>query len=67
MVSETAYDVLDLICLKYYGKGEQFTEVVLKSNPGLSGIGPVLPSNLIIELPDLPNLETQTTGIRLWS
>lgn len=45
-------DVLDLICLKYYGTVEAVTQV-LSANPNLSEHGAVLPSGIQINLPEL--------------
>ena len=59
-------DVLDLVCLTYYGEGASRVEAVLAANPGLGAMGTVLPSGAIIDLPDLPDTQT-VAQIRLWS
>lgn len=45
-------DVLDAICWRHYGRENAVVDV-MKANPGLSEIGPVLPSGIQITLPDL--------------
>lgn len=45
-------DMIDAICWRHYGRESAVTEV-LKANPGLADVGPVLPSGLEITLPDL--------------
>lgn len=58
-------DMLDAICFKQYDGRPGATELVLEANTGLSAYGPVLPSGLIITLPDLPEAEPAQT-IKLW-
>lgn len=58
-------DMLDAICHTYYAGQAGATEWVLEANSGLADYGPVLPSGVIIELPDLPPAE-QAQTIRLW-
>jgi phage tail protein X len=58
-------DMLDAICHKFYAGQTGSTERVLEANTGLAGYGPVLPSGLIIQLPDLPPAQTAQT-VKLW-
>lgn len=63
-------DMLDVICLQYYGRANGAVEVVLDRNPALAALGPVYVVGVQIELPDLPpniknTIETHKT-IRLW-
>jgi len=58
-------DMLDAICHQYYAGQVGVTEWVLEANPGLADYGPVLPSGVIIELPDLLPAEP-ARAIRLW-
>jgi len=58
-------DMLDAICYKQYDGRPGATEAVLEANTGLAAYGPVLPSGLIITLPDLPEAEPAQT-VRLW-
>ncbi len=58
-------DTVDLICHKYYGKTEGITEQVIEANPHIVGFGPVLPSNTLLQLPELPKPVPQKL-INLW-
>lgn len=58
-------DMLDRLCWKHYGRSRGVVEAVLEANPGLAGIGPVLPAGIEIALPDLP-APTKAAAIRLW-
>lgn len=61
-----AGDTVDFIAWKYYGRQDnRIVERLLDENPGLAGIGPILPQNLLITLPDLP-VPAQQQGVRLW-
>lgn len=60
-----AGDMLDSICYKQYEARPGATEAVLEANAGLAEYGPVLPAGLVIELPDLPELEPAQT-VKLW-
>ncbi|MCF6766622.1 tail protein X [Thiotrichales bacterium 19S3-7] len=57
------YDMLDDICYHYYGR-EGFTFKVLEANRFLADHGVILPSNLVIELPDFPQPENRI--VKLW-
>lgn len=57
-------DVLDLICHRYYGDSIYSVEAVYDVNPGLADYGPILPSGVVIDLPDAEVAEPET--IRLW-
>ncbi|EGG94659.1 Phage tail X [gamma proteobacterium IMCC1989] len=56
---------LDEIVWKHYGVASGVTEVVLDANPGLADLAPILPSGLIIELPDYEPPKANK-GVRLW-
>lgn len=60
-------DMLDVICLSYYGQTDGYLESVLTANPGLADMGPVYPSGLLIELPNLSEQNRSQETIRLWS
>ncbi len=60
-------DMLDAICLSYYGQADGYLESVLTANPGLADMGPVYPSGLLIELPNLSEQKRSQESIRLWS
>ena len=57
-------DMLDRICLKYYGKQSGAVEFVLEHNPGLATLGPVFNAGVIIQLPPMPVKASAT--VRLW-
>lgn len=57
-------DMLDHICWRYYDRTDVIFEV-LNANPGLCEQPEKLPSGLIIELPDLPQLPSQMINIPL--
>lgn len=59
-------DMLDAICDEYYQGRKGATELVLNANPGLASLGPVYPVGIIIELPDLPVVQSKNT-VSLWS
>jgi phage tail protein X len=60
-------DTLDYICWKFYdGQQSGAVELVLEANPGLSDLGPVLPVDTEILLPDLPSQASEQQPVRLW-
>ena len=59
-------DVLDDICYRHYGRTTGTVEAVMIANPGLADQGPMLPSGLLITLPELPEAQASTTTIHLW-
>ncbi len=59
-------DMLDLICFRYYGESRDYTEAVRAVNPDLAKYGPILPNGVLVQLPELPELNIQQTTIRLW-
>lgn len=58
-------DMIDSICYHFYGKQAEAVELIYEINRGLANYGPVLPTGLIIELPDLPEAET-VKMVKLW-
>ena len=60
-------DMVDAICHRVYGAAGGWTELVLEANPGLADEEPVLPSGLVIDLPDPPTAPVRKDEIRLWS
>ncbi len=58
-------DTVDLVCARAYGDESGFVETVLEANPGLAGIGPILPIGTPIFLPDLTK-PAELTLITLW-
>lgn len=59
------FDEIDHICWRYYGRTQQTVEAVLRANPNLADMLPILPQGLTILLPDLPQPETTET-LRIW-
>jgi phage tail protein X len=59
------FDELDAICFRYYGRTQGTVEAVLRANPNLADMLPILPPDLAIELPDLAQPETTET-LRIW-
>ncbi len=59
-------DTLDFICWKFYKQQSGAVEAVLEANPGLADLGPVIPANTKILLPDLPAPVTEIAVISLW-
>lgn len=60
-------DVLDAVCKRHYGDLAYRVEDVIAANPGLAARGPVLPSGVIIELPEIEDTAQERPTIRLWS
>ncbi|AXF38231.1 putative tail protein [Ralstonia phage phiRSP] len=59
-------DMADLIAFNYYGTRDGLVvEQLLDANPGLSGLGPLLPAGITIVLPDFTLPATQN-AIHLW-
>lgn len=59
-------DMIDAICFHFYdGVQAGAVELVYEANRGLALNGPILPSGLILELPDLPEAEAVKT-VKLW-
>lgn len=59
-------DTLDYICWKFYAQQSSAVEAVLLANPGLADLGPVIPTNTEIVLPELPKPAAEVQPIRLW-
>ncbi|MEM7047007.1 MAG: tail protein X [Pseudomonadota bacterium] len=58
-------DSLDWLCWKHYGRQSGTVEVVLAANPDLAGLGPILPTGIVITLPKLVD-HTSNQPVRLW-
>lgn len=59
-------DVLDGVCARHYGDLPYRIEEVIAANPGLSERGPVLPSGLLISLPEVAETAPALPILRLW-
>lgn len=62
----SAGDMLDEICQRFYGQQSGAVETVLAANRGLADLGPVLPVNVSIVLPAIPEPAKEAQPIRLW-
>lgn len=58
-------DTVDTVCQRYYGYTSGITEEVLKANPGIADLGPVLPIGQRVLLPRYQPQQTQST-VKLW-
>ena len=59
-------DTADSIAWAVYGRQDGgLVEALLEANAGLADRGPVLPSGLVIEIPDAPE-PAATATVRLW-
>lgn len=65
-VSSRQSDTVDLICLRYFGFTGGITEQVMNMNPQLTAYDVILPSGVMIKLPDSPK-RTQKKIIQLWT
>ncbi len=59
-------DMLDAICLAFYGRTQNVTEWVLDQNPRLADLGPVYPVGIEIRLPELTLDILEDTTVQLW-
>lgn len=60
-------DMLDEICWRFYdGVQSGAVEKVLAANPDLADLGPILPINTTIILPELTAPAADDQPIRLW-
>lgn len=59
--------MVDEIAWTYYGTTDAGqTEAILAANPGLADYGPVLPSGVVITLPDQTTVAATSQGVKLW-
>lgn len=60
-------DTLDLVCRRVYGRETaENVAAALEANPGLAGLGVVLPTGTPVRLPDPPATTPSVTVIKLW-
>lgn len=60
-------DVVDQIAWRQYGGVDSdILRAVLEANPGLSDMGPVLPSGVRITLPDIQAPASTKKALALW-
>lgn len=58
-------DVLDAIAYKHLGSSEA-VHALLHTNPGLAGIGAVLPAGLVVRIPQVVTSSPRKKTVRLW-
>lgn len=58
-------ELLDDICHRYYQGRPNTVETVLNANPGLAKLGPIIPKNTVVFLPEIPVSEDDNL-ISLW-
>ena len=58
-------DTLDLLCWRHLGATANVVEAALEINPGLAGLGPVLPHGQLVTLPELAAAKT-IPSVNLW-
>ncbi|BFM16276.1 tail protein X [Maricurvus nonylphenolicus] len=58
-------DTVDLICHRHLRQTQGVTETVLKLNPGLADMGPIIPMGTSVVLPEETPQPTTNT-INLW-
>lgn len=59
-------DTVDVLCWRHYGRTAGVVEAVLDANPGLADKGPVLPSGLLVTLPELQAAAPERQMVNLW-
>lgn len=58
-------DTLDALCYRHYGRTQGVVEDVLAANPGLAGLGVILPHGTAVTLPDIATAPVRES-IQLW-
>lgn len=58
-------DVLDAIAHKHLGSSEA-VHALLRANPGLAGMGAVLPAGLLVQIPRVATASPRKKTVRLW-
>ncbi|MGM0985438.1 MAG: tail protein X [Pseudomonadota bacterium] len=61
-------ETLDALCWRVLGQTAEVTEQALKLNPGLAGLGPILPHGTLVRLPDeQPATPRVVETVQLWT
>ncbi len=58
--------MLDAVCIAYYGEGNFDLDLIYAANPGLAARGPVYASGVIINLPNVEQVDPVSETVRLW-
>ncbi|WP_286778222.1 tail protein X [Pseudomonas sp. UBA2311] len=59
-------DTVDALCWRHYGRTAGVVEAVLDANPGLASSGPVLPTGLLVNLPEIQTSAPERQMVNLW-
>jgi phage tail protein X len=59
-------EIVDAICRRVYGDESGYVEQVLAANPGLAALGPILPIDTSVKLPDLVKASDVVPVVALW-
>lgn len=59
-------DTVDLVAWKVVGRTRDLTEAILEANPGLAGLGPLLPIGTKVVVPDVAEEATAPATVNLW-
>lgn len=59
-------DTVDALCYRHYGRTAGVVESVLLANPRLADHGPILPTGLLVTLPDLQTPAPTRAMVNLW-
>lgn len=60
------FDQLDAICHRWYGGTQGTVEAVLRVNPGLADMLPILPEGMLISLPEVSAQPRSVSLLRIW-
>ncbi|MDC8757514.1 tail protein X [Janthinobacterium fluminis] len=61
------HDTVDALVWRYLGGGAGYVEHTLELNPSLAQYGAVLPSGIVVTLPEpVPSTTTMTDIVQLW-
>ncbi|MEQ4541133.1 MAG: tail protein X [Billgrantia sp.] len=60
-------ETLDQLCYRILGVTAGVTEQVLRLNPGLAELGPVLPEGTPVKLPEGQPVQPRTKTVQLWT
>lgn len=61
-------DTLDAVVWRYYGQTVGYVETVMAANPGIAGLGIILPLGTEVKLPVSITVEAENEAglVRLW-
>lgn len=59
-------ETVDAICFRVYGKTKGMSELVFKANQGLAEHGVILPTGLMVDMPQASQVTEATNIVQLW-